>query len=43
MNEQLGGIVKASESFWMLEDDEVHIQLSKMRKAETWASACQGH
>ena len=41
--EQLGGMVKPSESFWMIEDDELHIQLQKMKKAETWSCACQGH
>ena len=25
LNEQLGGMVKPSESFWMIEDDELHI------------------
>ena len=43
LQEQLGGMVKPSESFWMIEDDELHIQLCKMRKAETWACACKGH
>lgn len=36
-------MVKTKESYWMIEDDEVHIQLCKMKKAETWASALQGH
>ena len=27
----------------MLEDDELHIQLGKMKKAESWLSACLGH
>ena len=35
--------MKPSESFWMIEDDELHIQLCKMRKAETWSCACKGH
>ena len=43
LNEKLGGQVKTSESFWMLEDDELHIQLAKLKKAETWACACKGH
>ena len=43
LSEQLGGTVKPSESFWMIEDDELHIQMTKMRKAETWSCACQGH
>ena len=25
LNEDLGGRVKASDSFWMIEDDELHI------------------
>ena len=25
LQEQLGGVVKVSESFWMIEDDELHI------------------
>ena len=43
LSEELGGTVKASESFWMIEDDELHIQMCKMRKAETWSCACKGH
>ena len=43
MNEKLGNQVKTSESFWMIEDDELHIQLCKLKKAETWLSACLGH
>jgi hypothetical protein len=27
LNEKTGGPVKVSESFWMIEDDELHIQL----------------
>ena len=43
LNEDLGGSVKSSESYWMIEDDELHIQLQKMHKAETWSTACKGH
>ena len=25
MNENLGGMVKTDESFWMIEDDELHV------------------
>ncbi len=32
-----------SESFWMVEDDELHINLCKMKKAQTWLCACDGH
>lgn len=27
----------------MIEDGELHIQLCKLKKAETWNAACQGH
>jgi hypothetical protein len=43
MDEDLGGLVKPSESFWMIEDEELHVELQKLHKAETWASACKGH
>ena len=43
LDEDLGGQVKSSESYWMIEDDELHIQLQKMKKAETWSCACKGH
>jgi hypothetical protein len=43
LDEELGGPVKPSESFWMIEDDELHIQLQKMHKADTWSQACKGH
>jgi hypothetical protein len=43
LNEDLGGPVKPSESYWMIEDDELHIQLQKMHKADTWSQACKGH
>ena len=43
LDEDLGGLVKTSESMWMFEDDELHICLQKMKKAETWAQACKGH
>ena len=43
LNEDLGGNCVIDESFWMIEDDELHIQLSKMRRAEAWMSALKGH
>jgi hypothetical protein len=43
LREQLGGPVVKSESLWMIEDDELVVTLQKMRKGETWTSACQGH
>ena len=43
LDEKLGGKIIEEESYWMIEDDELHIQLTKMRKAEMWTCACQGH
>ena len=43
LEENLGGSVKLDESFWMIEDDELHVQLCKMKKGEAWTSACKGH
>ena len=27
----------------MIEDDELHVQLCKMKKGEAWTAACMGH
>ena len=43
LDEETGDTVIAEESFWMLEDDELHIQLTKMKQGEMWQSACKGH
>ena len=44
LSESLGGKVKSSESFWLIEEEkELHIQLCKQKKGETWGSACLGH
>ena len=43
LDEDLGNICQTDESFWMIEDDELHIQLCKMKKAEMWPCACAGH
>ena len=43
MAENLGGKVKLDESLWTIEDDELHIELCKMKKGDTWTCACQGH
>jgi hypothetical protein len=32
----LGGPIKAGESYWMLDDGEININLQKMNKAEVW-------
>lgn len=43
ISEELGGMVVKSESMWMIEDDELVVNLQKMRKAETWTCACKKH
>ena len=43
LNEDLFGKILTDESFWLIEDDELHIQLIKMKKGETWNSALMGH
>jgi hypothetical protein len=40
--EDTGGIVKADESYWMLSDGELNINLQKMTIGETWTSALKG-
>ena len=42
LNEKLGGTVIVSESLWTI-DEELHIQLAKVKKAHTWNCACAGH
>ena len=43
MKEKTAFGVNKSESFWMIEDNELHLQLCKIKKAETWPSAFLGH
>ena len=43
IDEDLAGVIEEDESFWMLEDDELHINLKKMKKADMWMSALKGH
>ena len=43
MDDDLGGLVKASESFWTLEDGTLHVSLEKGMEGETWLSAILGH
>merc|ERR1712039_529467 len=43
LNEEFFSVAEMDSSFWMIEDGELHIQLGKVRKAETWASALKGH
>lgn len=43
IDEDLGGVCIVKESMWMIEDDELHIELQKSFKAEIWESALKGH
>eukprot|EP00743_Colponemidia_sp_Colp-15_P003072 GILK01003320.1.p1 GENE.GILK01003320.1~~GILK01003320.1.p1 ORF type:complete len:183 (+),score=22.84 GILK01003320.1:52-549(+) len=43
LQEEFQGLVKTSESFWMIEDGELHINLQKSAKGETWLAALKGH
>ena len=43
LDEDLFDKCLVDESFWMLEDDELHIQLAKMKKGEMWTCALKGH
>mmetsp|Transcript_27196 Transcript_27196/g.48845 ORF Transcript_27196/g.48845 Transcript_27196/m.48845 type:complete len:172 (+) Transcript_27196:1735-2250(+) len=43
LDEELGGPVMLQESTWMIDEDELIITLQKMRKAQTWTSACKRH
>eukprot|EP00294_Goniomonas_avonlea_P003995 CAMPEP_0114549370 /NCGR_PEP_ID=MMETSP0114-20121206/5492_1 /TAXON_ID=31324 /ORGANISM="Goniomonas sp, Strain m" /LENGTH=269 /DNA_ID=CAMNT_0001734049 /DNA_START=18 /DNA_END=828 /DNA_ORIENTATION=+ len=43
LNESLFSKVKTQESFWTVEDGELHITLCKMNKAESWDAALMGH
>ncbi|KAL7066369.1 CS domain-containing protein [Cryptosporidium serpentis] len=38
INKNLFSTVDTSDSFWYIEDNQLFIQLSKMRKAEVWTS-----
>lgn len=42
IDEDTGGSVKVSESYWQLEDGELTIGLQKMLKAELWSCALKG-
>mmetsp|Transcript_38605 Transcript_38605/g.60229 ORF Transcript_38605/g.60229 Transcript_38605/m.60229 type:complete len:233 (-) Transcript_38605:1570-2268(-) len=43
LNHTLGGRCKNSESYWTLEDKELHITLTKLDKATPWDCALKGH
>eukprot|EP00698_Gefionella_okellyi_P024908 TRINITY_DN892_c0_g1_i2.p1 TRINITY_DN892_c0_g1~~TRINITY_DN892_c0_g1_i2.p1 ORF type:complete len:117 (-),score=33.10 TRINITY_DN892_c0_g1_i2:59-409(-) len=35
--------IRVKESFWMMEDGELHFQLQKTSKAEQWSAVFAGH
>ncbi|CAD7959959.1 unnamed protein product [Amoebophrya sp. A25] len=43
IDEDLFSLCDTSCSFWMIEDGELHIQLGKVRKAETWGAVFRAH
>lgn len=43
LHERFPSVVKVVDSWWMLDDGEIEIQLTKMRKAEMWPCALAGH
>lgn len=43
LDEDFALTVLKDESYWMMEDGELHINLQKSRKAEMWPSALKGH
>ncbi|PRW61363.1 domain-containing 2 [Chlorella sorokiniana] len=43
LDRDLGGAVKADDSFWTLDEGELQIQLTKAEEGATWASAIAGH
>eukprot|EP00435_Cladocopium_sp_Y103_P009777 s4081_g2.t1 len=43
LNEDVFSLVETDSSFWMIEDGELHIQLQKVHKGETWHAALKGH
>jgi hypothetical protein len=43
LDEDLTGKIKQSDSFWLLDNDEITITLIKALKAETWLSVFKNH
>ena len=43
LSESMPSKCVADDSYWMIADDELHIQLTKMKVGETWKSALLGH
>ncbi len=37
------GRIKSCESFWTLEDTELHITMTKLDKGKPWDAALEGH
>ena len=42
LQHDLGGPVKADDSFWTLDEGELQVQLTKAEEGATWASAIAG-
>lgn len=43
MNEDLSKLCDCTESYWLIEDEELHIILQKTFKGELWESVFKGH
>eukprot|EP00401_Gymnodinium_catenatum_P069015 CAMPEP_0117545418 /NCGR_PEP_ID=MMETSP0784-20121206/46083_1 /TAXON_ID=39447 /ORGANISM="" /LENGTH=175 /DNA_ID=CAMNT_0005342261 /DNA_START=44 /DNA_END=571 /DNA_ORIENTATION=+ len=43
LNEEIFSLVETDACFWMIEDGELHIQMQKAHKGETWSSVLRGH
>ena len=43
LNEETFDKVVQKESYWMMSDGEIEINLQKMKKAQTWEAALKGH
>lgn len=43
IDEDLSKNCIADESYWMIEDEELHVQLQKMHKGDVWNSVFKGH
>lgn len=43
LNEKLGAAIVVEDSMWQYDDEEVVVNMQKLRKAETWDCACAGH
>ena len=43
LDHDLGGLCCTDESFWMMEDGELHVLLGKAKKAQVWPCVLRGH